>query len=262
MNSRSGKTYPSMGDRIHSATGFPVLYWLAVIGCSGLSMSLLAARLAATRQVGHLSLVWDLFLAWLPVAPALGIYHLCRRPRINRLLLILLAGVWLLFFPNAPYLITEMIHLSPQYGPSPEILPAWLDKLLPAMAPQSSPEWFDFLLLSSIVVNGLLTAFTAMRLVERSIARRGGRLMSLALAGWIFLLASFGVALGRYARLNSWEVFTQPIETFEKIFQWMQVPRVGVFTLVFGALLAMFYIAAVHGGRREPDPQAGRGFER
>lgn len=243
-------------DRFHAATGFPPLFWLAVVGCSLLAMLLLTARMTVTRQVGHSSLVWDVFLAWVPVAPALAVHWMGRRTRPRRGLMLLLLVVWLIFFPNAPYLVTQMIHLNPLYGPSHQPLPEWLDTLLPSVPHYAAPEWFDFLLLSTVVVAGLLLSLASMRLIERALTARLGRRLSIAVAGWIVLLTSFGVAVGRYIRLNSWDVFSKPLETLDQIAIWITEPRIGISTVVFAALLALVYVAVVQAGRVPPRPHS------
>src|SRR5581483_11323407 len=68
-------------------------------------------------------LVWNLFLAWLPALGAFAAYNLNHLPTRLRWLPILgFSVLWLLFLPNAPYLITDIIHLKPHPG-----VPLWYD---------------------------------------------------------------------------------------------------------------------------------------
>ena len=205
MSSSVPTPRPTLAERFHRVTGFPALFWLAVVGCSMLSMLLLAARLTATRQTGHLSLTWDLFLAWLPVGPALAVHHLSLRPIRRRWVVWSVGAIWLLFFPNAPYLVTQMIHLDPQYGPSVNSLPVWLDNLLPAMASQQSPEWFELLLLSSIFVTGLLLSFASLRQgreQQQALVRRRGAVGDLSLGVFLVVIRRQPVVLGTDERLD------------------------------------------------------------
>jgi len=243
----------SLADRIHLALGFPPLFWLSVVGCSLLAMGLLYARLAATRQTGHASLVWDTFLAWLPIFPAIWIHRICRRPGRIGIGVVVLGLFWLLFFPNSPYLLTQLIHLHQDHGPSTGPVPDWLAPLLPTVTQRKPPEWFDLLLLTTVAAVGLLLTFASLQLVGRAIARRAGRPMAVALSFWMVVLASFGVALGRFARLNSWEVFSQPLATAGEIARWIYVPRIGVSTLILATLITLVYVAAVQAGKSEPD---------
>ena len=58
-------------------------------------------------------LVWNLILAWVPLGFAIAAYSRARRARRSRGWLLVL---WLLFFPNAPYLLTDFIHLGGRAG--------------------------------------------------------------------------------------------------------------------------------------------------
>jgi uncharacterized membrane protein len=60
-------------------------------------------------------LIWNLFLAWLPLVSALLLWALHQyAPRFKLFQWPLLLG-WFLFFPNAPYLVTDFLHLT-QYN--------------------------------------------------------------------------------------------------------------------------------------------------
>jgi len=69
--------------------------------------------MAKTGTLTHGSLVWNLFLAWIPAGLALLAYNLYRKGScLGAALVLPIAAVWLLFFPNAPYLITDIVHLA------------------------------------------------------------------------------------------------------------------------------------------------------
>ena len=77
--------------------------------CAGL----LALRMAYTRGLTYIGLLWNLFLAWLPLVSALAAYNLYKRwLSLTTVLVISSALIWLLFFPNAPYLLTDLMHLK------------------------------------------------------------------------------------------------------------------------------------------------------
>src|SRR5690242_20450563 len=88
---------------------------LAMSFASAVSVALLLARIAWTGELFYAGLAWNLFLAWLPLVFALLARdefqaEPARRPWSWRFLG--LAGAWLLFFPNAPYIFTDVIHLT------------------------------------------------------------------------------------------------------------------------------------------------------
>ena len=159
----------------------------SLLAASALSVGTLGVRIHETHSHRYTFLLWNLFLAWVPFVAAFFAFALARR-RVG-----VLAGalvvVWLLFFPNAPYVLTDFIHLS-RGGPT--------------------PVWYDALMLSSFAWTALMLGFVSLYLVQSIIARRAG-----AAVGWIVVvcalgLASFGVYLGRFARFNSWDVVARP----------------------------------------------------
>ena len=69
--------------------------------------------------------MWNLFLAWLPAFSALVAYNVYKKQSwLKWLVAPLCALVWLIFFPKALYLVTDLIHLRPQSD-----APFWFDLL-------------------------------------------------------------------------------------------------------------------------------------
>lgn len=160
---------------------------LSLLAASVLSIGTLVVQIHATHDHRYTFLFWNLFLAWVPLIAAAFAFALARRG-IGALVGALVA-VWLLFFPNAPYLLTDFIHL---HGNGP------------------SPLWYDALMLSSFAWTALMLGFVSLYLIHAIIEQRMG-----AAVGWVVVvcvlgLASFGVYLGRFARFNSWDVVRRP----------------------------------------------------
>ena len=76
---------------------------------AGLSVATLAVYRLVSQQTDTLYafLIWNLFLAWVPFVFSMAAYELDKRKR-GGLLLLPLGIAWLLFFPNAPYLMTDL----------------------------------------------------------------------------------------------------------------------------------------------------------
>lgn len=133
-------------------------------------------------------LFWNLFLAWVPYVLSLGLVALDRR-RAPGWLLGAVGVVWLLFLPNAPYILTDFIHVGKIPGAS---------------------LWFDTLLIGAFAATGLLLGLASLYLVHHVVAARHGSTAGWALAIGSLALSSIGVYLGRFPRFNSWDVLTNP----------------------------------------------------
>lgn len=160
----------------------------ALVLASGACCALLLYRRVALDTVEYRFLVWNLVLAWVPFLCALVLYDGQRRGW-SRVMLIPIAGMWLLFLPNAPYITTDFIHVGEIGG---------------------APVWFDALLVASFAGTGLLLGLGSLVLVQRVVTRATGVVM-----GWLFVLpvlalCSAGVVLGRVYRFNSWDALTRP----------------------------------------------------
>ncbi|UQE76924.1 DUF1361 domain-containing protein [Gordonia sp. PP30] len=82
----------------------------ALAGTSALTAVLGVTDPAAPLSYPSRFLIWNLFLAWIPLAFALA-FAVVRR----RIWLLPLGLLWLAFLPNAPYLITDLVHLREGY---------------------------------------------------------------------------------------------------------------------------------------------------
>ena len=200
---------------------------------TALVFGMVAVRVAATQTDEYLNLPWNLFLAWIPFAVALLVYDRARRGG-GALALFGLAGLWLLFFPNAPYLVTDLKYLRVIHN---------------------APIWFDVVLVGAAAVCGLALGFLSLYLIHAVAERRFG-----ATRAWVgvlamLLLSSVGVFLGRFQRFNSWDVFTDPKPILDDLAKGLAdplgYPEVLAITVVFGGFLvasyAVFYALARFG---------------
>src|SRR5688572_20465634 len=100
-----------------AATSSPTRQLISILALtSATALAMLAFRLYYGGTWGYRSLPWDLFLAWLPVPLAMAMAHCHARARKPWPMTLLLGTAWLLFFPNAPYLVTQFMHLHPSYA--------------------------------------------------------------------------------------------------------------------------------------------------
>ncbi len=196
---------------------------IAVAAASIFSTALLQLRLQIAPPWRYEFLQWNLFLAWIPLACAVGAVALSRTSVLRPFALALGLG-WLLFLPNAPYLATDIIHI----GRSADV-----------------PRWFDMTLLGSFAVTGVLIGLVSLLLMQDLVAGLVGRLAGRLFAGGVLALAAFGVYLGRFERLNSWDLLLNPMRLVAGAMRQSHHPAVVVpaagFTIMFFAFLVASY---------------------
>lgn len=177
---------PRIADKNFREPRLGFRQWLFLSCC--FSCLLVCGRLFATGYITYLSLVWNLFLAWIPYLIS---ERLSRSVAVMeskwKMTIVVLA--WLLFIPNSFYIITDLFHL---------------DEF------DAAPKWFDLLILFSFAWNGLLLGVISVARMELILAVASGRRLSLLLVFAFMWLNAFGIYLGRYLRYNSWDVITQP----------------------------------------------------
>jgi uncharacterized membrane protein len=237
--------------------GLSVRAWISILVVTAMVPLLLVWRLRTTGRGGHVSTgTTDLLLAWAPLPMALLVSRLAamrkvRYPLLKSAAMWIVGALWLLFFPNSPYLITELLHLDssghygPSSGPSPRVL-----HFIVGDGPfrKSAPVWMDLLFLVTVAACGAMLTFASLRMIHGAIARRlRPRAAAAAICGLI-LLGSFGVALGRFERFNSWNVASKPDVVLQRIYARVinpeDSPDVTAWTLGLAVILAAGYFGA------------------
>lgn len=210
-------TYPSQP---FSRTRLTLVFTLAA--SLALSILLVIGRVLLTGHVVFLFLIWNLFLAVIPfaISTMLG----TAKGSLQARMLVPVGAVWLLFFPNAPYILTDLFHLDTRPG---------------------VPLWYDLALILSCAWNGLMLAYASLSDMQRLVQQRLGTAAGWAFATLALLLSSFGIYLGRYLRFNSWDVLTNPLALFfdivNRILHPFSFPGTWGVTLVFGVFLLLGY---------------------
>ena len=138
---------------------------------------------------------WNLFLAFIPWALSTFVV-LHPRFQNSPVRIIIILVVWLLFFPNAPYILTDLFHLKLRLG---------------------MPVWFDLVLILSFAWTGLMYGFLSLWDIERILSKSIPRRWITILSVFLLFLGSFGVYMGRYLRWNSWDIITEPMGILNEI---------------------------------------------
>lgn len=190
----------------------------AFVILSILCVSLLFIRLYRTDFYLGFGLMWNLFLAWIPLLFAL----VARRLKSKKLTSLFFVGCWLLFFPNAPYIITDLVHLHN------------LDKQL---------WWYDSLGIFVAAFTGLLIGIYSIQIVHNLLNTFFSRAGAWLLIFGSMMASGFGIYLGRFSRLNSWNIVSDPMYLVKICIRDLQNPLALKTTLLFGFVLSVIYIA-------------------
>jgi uncharacterized membrane protein len=180
---------------------------------------LILARIFYTGSLRHIFLLWNIFLAWIPYAMSCQ-FGTCQNKHPFKQGILFFT--WLVFFPNALYIVTDLVHLQNN---------------------GNAPLWFDVILLFTSSFLGLILAFASLQYAERFLQHTFGHLMKTRLVPVILFLGSFGVYLGRFERWNSWDIIHSPFELAENIWQHIFFPAHYLRTWVVTVMLTiLFYI--------------------
>ena len=205
----------------------------ALLAASALCVALLEIRVRETGSSYYRFLAWNLILAWVPLVIAVVAYARARRG-VGPLVWVLLVP-WLLFFPNAPYLLTDFIHLDE--GPA--------------------PLWYDALMLSAFAWTGLMLGFGSLYLVQLILRRAFGAAIAWTAVLVALGLASVGVYIGRFIRFNSWDALLHPVRVAEVVREQLgSVPlRTAEALVALTTFLAVGYLVfySFAGLRLEPE---------
>lgn len=200
-----------------------------------LALAMLAGRMVYTGTRGHSWLAWNLFLAWIPFVLSLVIYARAQAEASLRLLLSL-GALWLVFFPNAPYLVTDLKHLR---------------------TGGAVPLLYDVLLLTTAAWAGLLLGLTSLFLIHAVVRRSVGSASAWVLVVGVLALSSFGIYLGRVQRWNSWDVVAHPQPLAHQIavglLHPLSHPRPLGLTVLFTSFLLASYVVLYSFARLSPE---------
>lgn len=197
---------------------------LALTLASLFCVALVVARAVATETAVFAWLVWNLFLAWVPFVLALVVYD-GRRRGTSAKVLVPLSLLWLVFFPNAPYILTDFVHLEQDLV---------------------APVWFDALMFASFAFTGLLLGYASLYLMQAVVRARYGVLAGWAAAIGALAVSSVGIYLGRFVRVNSWDVVANPDFLLGiarlRLEDPLGNPKLIAVALLFSAFLTVTYI--------------------
>ena len=185
---------------------------------------LIVVRIDRTGSGYYRFLITNLFLACMPLFLSTAL-RIARHLELPWPIQLAVLSLWLLFLPNAPYILTDILHLT---------------------RASHAPAWYDLALLLSCAGTGLLVGYLSLIDVQTIVARKLGQTWSWIFALMSLVLSGFAIYLGRFLRWNSWDVLIDPARLFgitEGLLRpWAHVKPLAV-TLIFGGILTLGYIS-------------------
>lgn len=184
---------------------------------SAYAISLLIFRAWLTDSTSYRFLIWNLFLAYIPFLISQQMVR--QRQRLTKFMFAF--GTWLLFLPNAPYIITDIFHLTNR---------------------TFVPLWFDLLLIFSFAMNGMLLFFISTYQMHSILIKRFSYSIAWIISSGIMFLTGFGIYLGRFLRFNSWDVLSNPMPLFLNIVDRFTDPFAHLKTWGFTISYGLFFL--------------------
>ena len=203
-------------------------YKIAIFGlmasASLMCILLVAARIAYSDSGRYTGLVWNLFLALIPFVLSYFAYAFSWKKPLLYFVLPVMVFLWLIFFPNAPYILTDLQHLAKES--------------------YNTPLWYDVIVMVWFSWTGLLLGLVSLYLMHDIVQRTFGRWVGWAFVLFVSGLSSFGVYLGRFVRFNSWDILNDPKEIVVSVLGLAIDPtkRLVAFTVLFTVFYLFVYL--------------------
>lgn len=174
-------------------------------------------RVQITQDIRYLFLVWNLFLALIPYIISLVLVSI----EFSKIKFFIIVGIWLLFLPNAPYLITDFIHFHQL---------------------KSDLIWYDLFTFFCFALTGLLLGIFSMFNIYTTVLKIGSVKLAQNIIPVLCFLSGFGVYLGRFLRFNSWDIIANPFVLVTQSLRCFSNSDCWHMTLGFGCLQWLVFI--------------------
>lgn len=196
-----------------------------MVGVSCLaSLALYVAGALSNHDAEFSYLPTNLLLAWIPLVAALWLERTLRHNIWSSWYALTLTFVWLVFLPNAFYMISDYIHLNEA---------GRVDVL------------YDVAMFTSFILNSLFLGFLSLYIIHVELARRLVARTASVLIGVVLFLCSFAIYIGRELRWNSWDLLVNPasllVDISDKVLNPKHHPQLLTTTISFFVLLATVY---------------------
>lgn len=186
---------------------------------SAFCFALQIVRMSWSETLGYIFLPANLILAWIPLLVAKQIDQ-----KNSMLKLVSLLSVWIIFFPNSAYIITDLIHLKPRHD---------------------IPFLFDTTMVFTFAFAGLVTGLLSALLIYQRLKRSFSIVMSKVIMVAVMFLSGYGIYMGRFLRWNSWDILIHPLsilsDTLVRLANPTQHPQAYAVSLITGVILSLVF---------------------
>ncbi|KRF06544.1 hypothetical protein ASG89_18995 [Paenibacillus sp. Soil766] len=172
---------------------------------------------------------WNLFLAWIPLVLSSLVYLIYKRSKVKSIFLVLLGMLWLLFFPNSPYVITDLIHLTVKKD------------LYATNGIIGFAYWIDFVVIHLFTWTSLLLGAFSTYQIQYVLMSLFNKTISWCFVMITSIAGGYGILLGREYRLNSWEAITDWSKV-TGIIEGSLTSSSVFFCLLFGLFIGTVYV--------------------
>ena len=184
----------------------------------------------------YVMLAWNIFLATLPLF--FIEFSLFQNSKNKNITAIVFGILWLIFFPNSVYMITDFIHIS-----SDKLL--WYDAAARytidngIMYSNDIMQWAKLLVIGIGVIYGLIIGMESLNIFYQFINKKRPVVISCLIVAGVSLISGVGVYIGRFLRFNSWDLL-MPMSVLRGVF--ISINRFAIeFMVTFaGFILIMF----------------------
>jgi len=200
---------------------------LVLISTSIASVGLFAFGAIRNHNTEFSYLIWNLFLAWIPLLVGMGLTKILRHKLWSSWTALFVTLLWVTFLPNSFYMISDFIHVQ-------EV--------------QRVDLLYDVVMFSSFIFNGVILGFLSLYMIHQELIHRLKRTTSAGIITGVLVLCSFAIYLGRDLRWNTWDILVNPggilIDISDILLHPSTYPHTLGISSSFFVLLASLYLVA------------------
>lgn len=182
-----------------------------------------------TKNFVQINMTWNVFLAMLPLIFAKMLQKKSEEPgKVGK---VVLGFLWLFFFPNAPYTVTDFIHISGVKFVSE-------NKYTHAIYSTNIISWVKITHIGLGMLIGTLSGLLSLYIIHQLFLKNNGKMVANSMLLIACLLSGYAIYIGRFLRFNSWDVL-RSILLYSKL-----VSNISRFSFMFSLLFALYVLAS------------------